>query len=336
MSIANQRLRDDIEGLFDGFVLASVKAIDQRDPATSGHSLRVAALTCALAEHVDAVSEGSLRELRFSRAEMREIRYAALLHDFGKVFVREDVLRKDRKLPLEREARLQGRFERAHEILVARFQEARARHLTDCGPSDFELVEKTLREQLGRERERLRAFEQAVWTANEPRVLPADAPAELAQIAALRMVGADERSFALLDDEDLRFLTVPRGSLTEEERQDIESHVTYTQRFLEQIPWTRDLSRVDAIAAGHHEKLDGSGYPARLTGEAIPAQTRILTIADIFDALRAADRPYKKALPLERVLDILHADAAAGQVDRALLDLFCETRAWNALEAHRP
>ncbi len=331
VSIENQRLRSDIENLFEGFILAAVTAIDQRDPGTSGHSVRVAELTCALAQRADASHIGPFEAVRFDPSEIREIRYAALLHDFGKVFVSEQVLGKDRKLPPTREAQVFARFDRAQEVLEATFHRERARYLNECGHAGFEDFEKELRRGIDAERTRLQSFEQAVRRANEPRVLPTEVSAELEAVISHRMLGFDNQEFGLVELDDLNYLCVPKGSLTDEERQAIESHVTYTHRFLEQIPWTGDLAAVDSIAWGHHEKLDGSGYPRGLTGEQIPIQTRMLTIADIYDALTAADRPYKKALPLEKALDILHSEAKAEHIDGDLLELFCATRPWERL-----
>ncbi len=332
VALDNQRLRQDIEALFEGFIRASVSAIDQRDPGTSGHSARVADMTCELARRVDRSGSRVFGGLSFGREALRELRYAALLHDFGKVFVPEAVLGKDRKLPRDREVRVAARFEQAAEILETNLQRERARYLLECGEAGFELFEKNLEQVRENEREKLSRFQAAVARANEPRVLPDEAPAELAEVARHRLVGADGQMVSLLEETDVAFLSVERGSLTEEEREAIQSHVLYTHRFLAQIPWTRDLGRVDAIASAHHEKLDGSGYPRGLAGGEIPIEARMLTIADIYDALTAADRPYKRALPRERALDILHAEAERGRVDEDLLAVFCASAVWRILD----
>jgi len=128
----------------------------------------------------------------------------------------------------------------------------------------------------------------------------------------------------LLHDDELQFLMIRKGNLDARERREIESHVTHTYRFLGQIPWTRELAGIPAIAYAHHEKLDGRGYPRQVKGEAIPAQTRMMTISDIFDALTATDRPYKRAVSHERALDILAMEAKDGMLDRDLLSTFIE------------
>ncbi|MCP5067938.1 MAG: GAF domain-containing protein [bacterium] len=330
VSIENGRLQAEIERLLDGFVRASVDALDQRDPGTSGHSVRVAELSCTFAGAVDRCSRGRLAAVSFGRESLRELRYAALLHDFGKVFVSEQVLGKDRKLPRPREVRVFGRIARAREALDARFHRERANYLLSSGHDGFDLFEKRLETEVAGERSRLDRFEQAIRSANEPRILPEEAPAELRRVAAYRFLGTGDGEQRLLDEDDMAFLGVARGSLTEEERLEIQSHVSYTHRFLAQIPWTRDLRGVEEIAWGHHEKLDGSGYPRRLEADAIPIPTRLLTIVDIFDALTAADRPYKKALPLEKALDVLQDEASRGRIDSDLLAIFLEGRIWSA------
>ena len=126
----------------------------------------------------------------------------------------------------------------------------------------------------------------------------------------------------------MQVLSIRKGSLSEEERVEIESHVTHTFEFLKKIPWTTELKGVPGIAYGHHEKLNGRGYPRRVTADAIPIQSRMMTVSDIFDALSAADRPYKKALPPERALDILKLEVNDGMLDRNLVDLFIEAKVY--------
>ncbi len=118
---------------------------------------------------------------------------------------------------------------------------------------------------------------------------------------------------------------MPRGSLTEQDRKEIESHVTHTYKFLSTIPWTSDLRNVAEIAYAHHEKLDGTGYPNKLSSEDIPIQSKMMTISDIFDALTASDRPYKKALPAERALNILQEEVKASHIDGDLLEIFIKS-----------
>src|SRR4029077_3185222 len=135
----------------------------------------------------------------------------------------------------------------------------------------------------------------------------------------------------LLADEELQFLMIRKGNLDDQERREIESHVTHTYRFLEQIPWTRELRGIPEIAYGHHEKLNGRGYPRAVSADRIPVQTRMMTISDIFDALTASDRPYKRAVPPERALDILRAEAKDGMLDSDLLKAFIEAKVFDTV-----
>jgi HD-GYP domain-containing protein (c-di-GMP phosphodiesterase class II) len=150
----------------------------------------------------------------------------------------------------------------------------------------------------------------------------------LQQIRDRTFVDFEGRVRPLLEDHELQFLMIRKGNLDEAERREIESHVTHTYRFLEQIPWTRELRNIPQIAYGHHEKLNGQGYPNALDGSAIPVQTRMMTIADIYDALTATDRPYKRAVPSERALEILHLEAKDGMLDATLLDAFVQARVY--------
>ncbi len=322
VAVENRRLTESIRTLFDGFVEASVTAIEQRDPATSGHSHRVARLTCALAEAADRETAGPYADFRIGREEMRELRYAAVLHDFGKVGVREDVLVKARKLSPGAFDLMRSRFEQARLAAAASIWERAA-----CEGWDESRVIPALEET---RIELSRAWE-VVERANEPAVLPRETASELEALRRLRYRDASGEVVELVPPEEIASLAIPLGSLTPPERLEIESHVTQTFRFLTRIPWTPDLERVPEWAYAHHEKLDGSGYPRRLRAEAIPVPARMLTICDIFDALAARDRPYKRAVPEERSLEILAAEARRGAVDAELLRIFVASGIWKPI-----
>ena len=324
VAVENRRLTESIRTLFEGFVEASVTAIEQRDPTTSGHSHRVARLTCALAEAADRADSGRYADFRIGRDELRELRYAAVLHDFGKVGVREDVLVKASKLSPGAFAVVRGRFEQA--LLSAAADAWR----------------RAAREGWGEERaqaeiETRRAALDAAWAgverANRPSVLAAPAAEALALAAGLEFRDSRGAATPLLTPDELVCLSIPRGSLTPAERREIESHVTQTHRFLAKIPWTAELARVPEWAYAHHEKLDGSGYPRRLAAAAIPVPVRMMTICDVYDALAARDRPYKKAVPHSEAISILDGEAARGAIDADLLRIFVEANVYESREA---
>ena len=330
VAIENSRLYEEIERLFEGFVKAAVHAIEQRDPTTFGHSGRVANMTVGLASVVDRAEDGAYRAVTFTREQIKEIRYAGLLHDFGKVGVREQVLIKAKKLyPLHLDL-IRQRHHFVKRTAEREFWRKRAEFLESHDRKDYAPFLRSLEEEHAREMVALDGFLDAVLSANEPTVLPTGRFEALLQVARRTYEDPTGRPHPYLTEEEMRYLTIPKGSLDETERLEIESHVTHTYRFLQQIPWTRELQDIPMIAYGHHEKLDGKGYPRRVTGEAIPIQTRMMTISDIYDALSAADRPYKAAVAPARALDIMADEVRAGQLDQELFRLFVDGKVFEA------
>ena len=322
VAVRNAQLREEIEVLFEGFVNASVTAIEARDPVTSGHSGRVADLTVGLAEAVNATPNGLYGELFFSDRQLREVRYASLLHDFGKVGVREQVLVKAKKLQPEKlEVILQRLRQRQLEDALVLMEQAWGRG----EPFDSAAWARILK---GRAEDSERLI-RLVLQSNEPSVLAQETADGLSLLGSLDYGHWDGSRRALVDPKDLSCLNIRRGSLSEEERLEIESHVTHTFRFLQQIPWTKDLGGVPEIAYAHHERLTGTGYPRKLAEKDIPVQSKAMAISDVFDALTARDRPYKGAVPLEKSLSILDEEARSGHLDRVLLDLFVEARVFD-------
>ncbi len=321
ISLENAILYEEIRRLFEGFVNASVTAIESRDPTTSGHSQRVATLTCGLAQVVDRVEQGPYAGLHFTPDDLKQIEYAGLLHDFGKVGVREKVLVKSKKL-----------YDHDRDLLLARFdyikRSLEAEHLrrklagaaTDDGALAAEVAK--LDDIIG-----------FILRSNEPTVLVEGSFERLVDIAAHEYVDPQGQRRPYLTDGEIEALKVPRGSLTVAERVEIESHVVHTYHFLATIPWGRKLRNIPHIAAAHHEKLDGTGYPNGLRSEAIPVESKMMAIADIFDALTASDRPYKKAVPVRKALDIIADEVKRGKCDRDLFDLFVSAKVWTRVVA---
>ncbi|MGC2743959.1 MAG: HD domain-containing phosphohydrolase, partial [Candidatus Angelobacter sp.] len=168
--------------------------------------------------------------------------------------------------------------------------------------------------------------EEAIVWANEPTVLPEGNFERLLDIANIHYEDMSGKKRPILTMEEVQMLSIRKGSLDEEERLQIESHVVHTVSFLQQIPWTSELRNVPEIARGHHEKLNGTGYPYKLSAPEIPVQTRMMTISDIFDALAAADRPYKKAVSVERALEILDLSVHDGELDPGLFEIFVSAK----------
>jgi len=298
VAMENARLVDAIQNLFERFVHASVKAIEVRDKSTQGHSERVAALTVAQAEAINGIDSGPLAGLHFTPEQVREVRYASLLHDFGKVAVPEYIFGKAKKLPDGRLDTIRLRF------LLALEQARKA--------EDKELLRELLTK---------------IEAANEPNVVGDAADENLLKALDRRYRDVDGPR-ALLEPFEYDYLTIPRGSLSDDERNRMQEHVTQSFLFLREIPWQETPWRdVADLAYGHHEHLDGTGYPRKLKGEAIKPQVRMMTISDVYDALTASDRPYKKGMSTERALDILAKEfAQRGKIDPLLLDVFIHKR----------
>jgi HD-GYP domain-containing protein (c-di-GMP phosphodiesterase class II) len=322
----NTRLIQEIKALFDSFVEASVTAIESRDPTTSGHSRRVAQLTVGTAEVMDRLASGPFKDVTFSRDQLEEIKYASLLHDFGKVGVREKVLIKGKKLYVGELANIRQRFALIKRTVEAEHLRAKLDRMLG-GPADPEVLQALDRAFEERWAE-VDGLLRAVTQANEPSILEEAGFRALESLTLKTYVDVEGNPQPYLTPNEVQALGIRRGSLSEKERREIESHVTHTFRFLSGIPWTGEYRRVPDIAYAHHEKLDGSGYPRRLAGEDIPLQSRMMTISDIFDALVAWDRPYKKSVPVTRALDILREEAGAGKLDSRILDLFVEAKVY--------
>ena len=331
VAFENNVLYKSIETLFEGFVKAAVTAIEQRDPTTSGHSFRVSRYTCGLAEAVDKIATGPYADLRFTREQMKEIRYAALLHDFGKVGVREEVLVKAKKLYPQRLEVLEHRFDYIRKELETHFLKRKLEVIEQGQPAE---ALRNVDTELQRRMAELDDYWSFVLQCNEPTVLAEGNFERLLDVAKRTYGDARGVDRTYLTPEEVRFLSIPKGSLDPEERVQIESHVIHTFNFLAQIPWTKEIKDIPAIARAHHEKLDGSGYPYKLRSDQIPPQAKMMTISDIFDALSASDRPYKKAVPIERALDILGMEVKRGQLDSVLFQLFVDAKIHEL--AHKP
>ncbi len=322
IALENAEMHNEIQRLFDGFVNASVTAIEQRDPTTSGHSHRVAKLTVELAKSVDRSSDAAFKDIKFNDDEMREIEYASLLHDFGKLGVRENVLVKARKLYPWQYETVQERFDLIRASLEVDYLRQLVNFMNNPMAFSIDFNPDNLKAERDLKLAELDDFFKFVATSNEPTVLPQGGFERLNDIAKMtfKTLTGVERQY--LTAEELKALSVSRGSLTAEEFAEIQSHVTHTYEFLRKIPWGHRLSNVPEIAAKHHEKLDGSGYPLSASGSQIPIQSRMMSISDIYDALTASDRPYKKAVPADKALDIIQMEVKGGKIDASLFDIF--------------
>lgn len=307
VTVENNRLYDDISNLFDSLIISSTKAIEQRDPATKGHSVRVSKTTLAAMELIDNDIE-LFPDVKFNSNDYRAAEIASMLHDFGKVGVRENILTKINKLYPSDYERLKGRL---FYIKVLLEREALVN-----GSSDY----------IG-DMEFIRVLIERLDTINSPAPMSGENLA-LVKLARDKKVLIDGFEHRFLTDEEADYLMIEKGNLTTKERDDMESHVVFSYEILRAMKWPYELSKVPDYVISHHEKLDGSGYPMHLKDNQIGIIERVIAIADIYDALTASDRSYKKAIPREIALKIINEEVEKGKLDKKVFRLFKENIAY--------
>ena len=275
---------------------------------------------------MDRVDSGPLAGIHFTRNEMKEIRYASLLHDFGKVGVREEVLVKAKKLyPTQRDL-VEQRFHFVKRTLEAENSKKRIDYMLKESREAYQKKLPEFDQELEERMRELDHYLEMVLKSNEPTVLPEGSFERLLDLAARQYLDFGGEEKPLLNNDEVRLLSIRKGSLDDAERQQIESHVVHTYNFLQQVPWTKEIRNIPGIARGHHEKMNGTGYPYKLRAPEIPVQTRMMTVSDIFDALAASDRPYKRAVSLDRALEILGFAVKDGELDPDLHRIFVEAK----------
>ncbi|MGD9581473.1 MAG: GAF and HD-GYP domain-containing protein [Vampirovibrionia bacterium] len=280
----NLRLYNELDNLFDSLVKYSAKAIDARDPATAGHSERVAQYAVEVGKEFNC----------FNSDELMELRYAAFFHDIGKIGVRENVLTKENKLSKDQVETIKERFNLIKQFLMTE----KVKHNWD----DEKLNEKI--SDVDKDLEDILEF-------NKPGFMSDEKMEKLNNIYRKTFINIDGKPRKYLRPHEYDNLRIKKGNLNVNERINIESHPVHSFRILSQIPFPENLKRIPEIASKHHEKLDGSGYPNGCTAEDIPLQAKILAVVDVYDALVAQDRPYKKPMSKEKALSILDAEVEA-------------------------
>jgi HD-GYP domain-containing protein (c-di-GMP phosphodiesterase class II) len=322
IAITNRNLMVQLEELFESFINLINLAIDEKSHYTGGHCQRVPALTMMLAEAVNATSEGPLASFAMDDRDRYELKIAGLLHDCGKVTTPVHVVDKATKLQTlcDRIDQIDTRFEvlkRDQEIAALRAQLA----LRDCkdarAEADLWTQCRTAVASLDADRAFLRTANQgaeAMGEADMQRVR------DIGQGKQWRNVAGVESDF--LSADEIENLTIRSGTLTAAERDTINYHIVATIKMLEQLPWPKHLRRVPEYAGGHHERMDGKGYPKGLTRDQMSVQARVMGIADIFEALTARDRPYKQGMKLSQAMGIMRKFKHNGHIDPDLFDVF--------------
>ena len=327
IALTNRMLINQLEQLFESFINLINSAIDEKSPYTGGHCQRVPVLTMLLAEAVNDTKDGPLRDFHMSEKDRYELKIAGLLHDCGKVTTPVHIVDKATKLEsiFDRIQQIDTRFE----VLKrdAELEALRKKHNFLEQKMRMEAAEedKRLRDRL-RQLDDDRKFLHACNIGGE-RMREED-------VDRVRRIGQYRwRDFAgheaqFLSEDEVRNLTIRSGTLTEEERKVINHHIVATIRMLEALPWPKHLTKVPEYAGGHHERMDGKGYPKGLTREQMSVQARCMGIADIFEALTAKDRPYKKGKTLSESLEILGRMKLNSHVDPDLFDIFVRRKVY--------
>ncbi|MBK7354624.1 HD family phosphohydrolase [Propionivibrio sp.] len=322
IALTNRLLISQLEELFEAFITLINLAIDEKSPYTGGHCQRVPSLTMMLAEAVDATRDGPMSSFRMSDKDRYELKIAGLLHDCGKVTTPVHVVDKATKLQtiFDRIQMVDTRFE------VIR-RDAELAMLRDVSAG----ADRVSAEQAWHERQRAidddRDFLRRVNVGGES--MKAEDQERVRRISkTYRWVDGTGTEIDFLTDDEVENLTIRAGTLTQAERETINYHIVATIKMLESLPWPKHLKRVPEYAGGHHERMDGKGYPRGLKRDEMSVQARIMGIADIFEALTARDRPYKPGMKLSQALHILSNFRKNGHIDPDLFDVFIKQKVY--------
>ena len=322
VALENNQLIEDLQNLFDAFIQGIATAIDEKSPYTGGHIRRVTELTMNIANEVNKASEGPFAGIKFTEDEIEELRIATWLHDVGKITTPEFIIDKATKLEtiFDRSKLIEARFELIKQIAENNYLKEKIKLVESKKDNKKEL--NWIYEKFCEDIENLDAEKEFIVQCNVPGEFNEEEEFNLLQNIGEKRFYLNDTEQKYLNDNELYNLSIRRGSLTKEEREKIEYHVSMSIKILEKLHFPKKLSRVSEYAGGHHEMLDGSGYPKGLSAEQLPLQARIMALADIFESLTAKDRPYKKPLKLSETIKILTQMRKENKIDPDLFDLF--------------
>lgn len=319
--LTNKRLIDELQNLFEALVKLVATAIDEKSPYTGSHCKRVPAITKLLADAAHNAHQGPFKDFILTDQSRYELEMASWLHDCGKITTPEHVMDKATKLETvyDRMHTIDTRFEIVKRDLRIRMleqiledQENGANEINTDHEKEYNSAIVRLEDDL--------SFLHKCNSGGE--YMPPEDKQRVKQIGAHQWTGPDGKEQPLLSDNEIDNLSITRGTLTQEERNIINYHVTATIKILESLPFPKHLANVLEYAAAHHEKINGKGYPYGLAGEQISVHSRIMAIADIFEALTNCSRPYKVGMTLSQALSTLQKIADAEEIDKDLLDIF--------------
>jgi len=326
VALTKTQLIHNLQDLFYAFIKSIATAIDEKSPYTGGHIRRVVDLAMMVIEKINETEEGPFKGVRFSEDEIEEMRIAAWMHDVGKITTPEYVVDKSTKLQtiFDRVQSIETRFQLISELIANRYLQLNNELLRKKSDdmSELERLDKECESKIERLNEEL-IF---VKSCNDPGEFMSDEKINRIHKIARKTYTIKDTEHPYLTEEEVKNLCIRKGTLTEEERRVVEHHATMTAKILNQLPFPRKLANVPLYAAGHHEKLDGSGYPDGFSKEDLPLQTKIMAVVDIFEALTATDRPYRKPLKLSEAVKIMGFMKKDNHIDPDIYDLFIGSR----------
>lgn len=324
-ALTKTRLIGDLKGLFYAFIKSIANAIEEKSPYTGGHINRVVDISMMIARRINDIDEGPFAEVHFNEDELEELKLAAWLHDIGKIITPEWVVDKASKLQTiyDRVDLVGQRFDL---IATIKERDAMARkaelYAAGAGADEIAAVDEALAAELDTLAEE-RAF---IMSCNHPGEFMSDERRQQVRDIAAKTFEVDGEVRPYVTEDEAENLCIRKGTLTDSERQIIENHARMTGQMLSELPFPKKLSRVPEYASGHHEKLDGTGYPKGLADDQLPLQARIMAVADIFEALTAKDRPYKRPMPLSQAVKILGFMKKDRHIDPDVHDLFLSSK----------
>ena len=327
IALTNMNLIQEVENLFAAFTRVIVTAIDEQTPYNVSHTRQVVSLAQALAQKINEIDDGPYAEEHFDTDRLEALSMAGWLHDIGKIATPLQIMNKATRLDSQLPLVLQ-RIDYAREREMRNSLQEQVKLLkTGCHQTAWQ-VEEESQSKLNRLQ---KARELVLHADNPDNFVDDDLRRQLSEIANLQYYDSHDNLCHLLSEEELRCLSVGRGTLTEEERNIIQEHVDITERMLNEVPFSRKLAKVPTFACMHHEYLDGSGYPRGVSAEEIPLEARILAVVDIFTALTASDRPYRDKIPEEKAASIVSAMAEEGKLDPHLVKILVQNKLWEAI-----
>jgi HD-GYP domain-containing protein (c-di-GMP phosphodiesterase class II) len=322
VSITNAKLVTDLENLLNSIIRTIATAIDEKSPYTGGHIKRVATVALLLANAVSDSDKGIFKNIKYDKSALEQIKISAWLHDIGKIATPDHIMDKSTKLEtiFDRIELVETRFEILRRDLKISYLTKKTKFLEEGSSAKLTMLDERYKKEL----KTLRDDIEFLRNANIGGEFMSDDKIErVKEIGKRRLVLGGKKSY-LLTDNEIENLCIRKGTLTNKERDNINEHADISIKMLEQLPFPKKLRRVPEIAGGHHEKINGKGYPKGLCGAELTTEARILAIADVFEALTAPDRPYKDPKKLSEVAKILGFMAKDEELDRDLLKLFFE------------